>query len=61
MRYAVVLFWSLILGQIIAYLGAQLNHGMYNFPQAVIGSIFLAVIVVLVGEISQPKKKKLTK
>lgn len=57
MRYIVVLFWSLILGQIVAYLGAALTQGMYNFPQAVLGSIFLAIIVCLVAELSQPKKK----
>lgn len=58
MRYIVVLFWSLILGQIVAYLGAALTQGMYNFPQAVAGSIFLALMVCLVSELSQPKEKK---
>lgn len=57
MRYIVVLVWSLILGQIVAYLGAALTQGNYNFPQALLGSIFLAIIVCLVGEVSQPKQQ----
>lgn len=60
MRYLVVLFWSLILGQIVAYLGAALTQGMYNFPQAVAGSVLLTVVVCLVGEVSQPNKKAVT-
>ncbi|WEG74163.1 YjzD family protein [Vagococcus intermedius] len=58
MRHVVVLFWALILGQIVAYLGAALNHGLYNFPQAVMGSILIAIVTILVGEVSQPSKKE---
>lgn len=58
MRYVIVLAWSLILGQIVAYLGAALNHGLYNFPQAVMGSIVIALFVIIIGEVSQPSNKQ---
>lgn len=58
MRYIIVLAWSLILGQIVAYLGAALNHGLYNFPQAVMGSIVIALFVIIIGEVSQPSKEQ---
>ena len=57
MRHLVTFFWSLILGQIIAYLGAALNHGTYSFIQGLLGSVVITVVVVLIGELSQPAKK----
>lgn len=57
MRFVVVLLWSLILGQIIAYLGAALSGGAYSFIQGVIGSVVIAIVVVLIGEVSKPAKK----
>ncbi|MGX7059244.1 YjzD family protein [Vagococcus humatus] len=57
MRATIVLIWSLILGQIISYLGAALNHGAYDFKQALMSSIVIAISVLIIGNLSQPSKK----
>lgn len=57
MRHIIVLLWAIIIGQIAGYLGAALNHSVYSFPEALIGSIVIALIVIIIGEVSQPKKK----
>ena len=58
MRHIIVLVWALIIGQIVAFLGASLNNAVYSFPQAVMGSVLVALVVILIGEVSQPAKKK---
>lgn len=61
MRHIIVLLWSLILGQIVAYLGAALSHGAYSFQQGLLGSVVITLVVILVGELSKPAKKATTK
>ena len=58
MRHIIVFLWSLILGQIVAYLGAALNHGTYSFVQGLLGSVVITLVVILIGELSQPAKKE---
>lgn len=57
MRYIVVLFWTLILGQIVGFLGAKLTSSNYSFMGTVFASIIIGIIVVLMSTITEPKKK----
>ncbi|CAM3248179.1 YjzD family protein [Vagococcus sp. PNs007] len=61
MRYAIVLLWSLILGQVVAFLGSTLSHTLYSFEQGLMGSVLLAVVVCLVAVVSKPTTKQATK
>lgn len=58
MKYLVVLFWSLLMGQMVAYLGAALSHTGYSPLAAFIGSLVLSVVVFILGKIAPPNKKR---
>ncbi len=57
MRYVVTLFWALILGQIVGFIGAKLSSTSYAFMPTVIVSIVVAFIIVLLDIAMSPKKK----
>ncbi|CAM3972320.1 DUF2929 family protein [Catellicoccus marimammalium] len=58
MRYLVILFWSLILGQVVGFIGAKLTMNAYAFIPTVIASIVVALIVMLIDAIAIPTPKK---
>lgn len=58
MRYAVVLFWTLILGQMVGFLGAKLTSSHYSFVGTVIASLVVGIVTVLIGTIIEPKKSE---
>ena len=57
MRFVTVLIWSLIMGQMIAYLGAALGGSHFTPFAALIGSFVLALAVFILGENITTKKK----
>ncbi|MGO2084141.1 YjzD family protein [Vagococcus sp.] len=54
----VILFWSFLLGQVVGYIGGALNSGSYNFIETTIVSLIAAVLIMIIGEVALPKKKK---
>lgn len=60
MRYIVVLFWTFLLGQVVGYIGGALSGGSYDFMLTTIISLATGVIILLIGELAVPKKKKAT-
>ncbi len=58
MRYLVVLFWAVILGNVASYIGGSLNHGSYN-PSLTTGIVLVTgIIIMLIGQVAQPSKVK---
>lgn len=55
MRYVVTLFWTLILGQMVGFLGAKLTSSHYSFTGTVIASLVVGVVAILVAAIAIPK------
>lgn len=58
MRYIVTLFWALILGQVVGFIGAKLSSTSYAFIPTVIVSVVIAVIIVLLDIAISPSRKK---
>ncbi|MEG0285090.1 MULTISPECIES: DUF2929 family protein [Vagococcus] len=58
MSKLIVLFWTLILGQVVGYIGLALTNGVYDFKQVLIVSVIVAVLVIIIGEVALPKKSK---
>ncbi|WP_122646739.1 DUF2929 family protein [Enterococcus mediterraneensis] len=56
MRYIVTLFWSFILGQVVGYLGSSLGGGVYDFKLTTMISLFVGVIVILLGTVAPSRK-----
>ncbi len=57
MRYIVTLFWAVVLGQVVGYIGAALTSGTYDFTLTTIISFIAGVIILLIGAVA-PKKRK---
>ena len=47
MRYIVTLFWAVVLGQVVGYIGAALTSGTYDFTLTTIISLIAGVIILL--------------
>ncbi|AYW44595.1 YjzD family protein [Tetragenococcus koreensis] len=58
MRYLITIIWSLILGQVVGFLGSALTSTDYDFTLTLICSLIVAVIVMAVGTIAYPNKKQ---
>ncbi|MDT2816138.1 YjzD family protein [Vagococcus carniphilus] len=58
MKNLIVLLWSLILGQVVGYIGGALTGGTYDFVQVTTISLICGVIIMLLGEAALPKKQK---
>lgn len=58
MSKLIVLFWTLILGQVVGYIGLALTNGHYDFMQVTIVSVIVAVLVIIIGEVAVPRKPK---
>lgn len=56
MRYIITLFWTLILGQVVGYLGSSLMTQPYDFMSCLYVSLFVAVVVILFGTLGTDKK-----
>ncbi|MFV0559495.1 MAG: YjzD family protein [Enterococcus sp.] len=55
MRYIVTIFWALILGQVVGYIGSALTNGTYDFTLTTIVSLFVVVMVVLISKVATTK------
>lgn len=60
MRYTIVVLWTLIIGQLVGYIGGALNHQAYNPVTTFIVSLIAGLLVILIGFIAMPDKKKAT-
>lgn len=58
MSKLIVLFWTLVLGQVVGYIGLALTNGIYDFMQVTIVSVIMAIIIMIIGEVAVPKKNK---
>lgn len=58
MRYIVTLFWAVVLGQVVGYIGAALTSGTYDFTLTTIISFIAGVIILLIGAVA-PRKETL--
>ncbi|MBO0476800.1 YjzD family protein [Vagococcus sp. DIV0080] len=58
MSKLIVLFWTLVLGQVVGYIGLALTNGTYDFMQVAIVSVIMAIIIMIIGEVAVPKKNK---
>ncbi|MFW7402313.1 YjzD family protein [Vagococcus fluvialis] len=58
MSKLIVLLWTLILGQVVGYIGLALTNGTYDFVQVLLVSVIVAVFVIVIGEVALPKKTK---
>lgn len=58
MRYLITIIWSLILGQVVGFLGSALTSTTYDFTLTAVCSLFVGVIVIAIGSIVYPNKKQ---
>ncbi|MBO0462735.1 MULTISPECIES: YjzD family protein [Enterococcus] len=57
MRYIVTLFWAVILGQVVGYIGGALTSSPYDFTMTTIISLVAGLIVILISAAATPKKE----
>ncbi len=58
MRYIVTLFWAVILGQVVGYIGGALcDSSPYDFTMTTIISLVAGLIVILISAVATPKKE----
>ncbi|OOL59277.1 DUF2929 domain-containing protein, partial [Enterococcus faecium] len=50
------LFWAVVLGQVVGYIGAALTSGTYDFTLTTIISFIAGVIILLIGAVA-PRKE----
>jgi uncharacterized membrane protein YeaQ/YmgE (transglycosylase-associated protein family) len=50
-RYFVTFFWTIILGQVVGYLGSSLMSATYHFQTCLILSIIVAIVIILFSEV----------
>ena len=58
MKYIVTMFWAMILGQVVGYLGSALTGGKYDFTVTAQLSFLVGIIVIIVANVCVPKKAK---
>lgn len=58
MRYLITIIWSLILGQVVGFIGSALTSTNYDFVLTTICSLIVAVIVMAIGAIAYPNNKQ---
>ena len=58
MKYLTVLFWSLVLGQVLGYILSALQGTPDNIQLVAIGSVFFAGFVILLAHVMKPKTVK---
>ncbi len=57
MRYFIVMFWSVLLGQVVSYIGGALSQGTYDLKMTFLVSIIVGIGICILGEIVIPKEK----
>ena len=58
MKYAVTLFWGVILAQVAAFLGTSLSNSSYNPVRATILGVVMSVGVILLQKFIPLKAEK---
>ncbi|BFQ96254.1 YjzD family protein [Enterococcus cecorum] len=58
MKYIVTMFWAMILGQVVGYLGSALTGGQYDFTVTAQLSFLVGIIVIIIANVCVPKKAK---
>lgn len=53
MKYIVTFFWSLILGQIVYYLGSSLTRAQYDLVGGTILAFVITIVVAVVARIME--------
>jgi len=51
------LFWAVILGQVVGYIGGALSSSPYDFTMTTIISLVAGLIVILISAVATPKKE----
>lgn len=57
MKYLTTLFWGLLIGHVVNYIGSSLTGGSYSFTTATVIGLLSAVLVVLIAAVV-PKETK---
>jgi hypothetical protein len=52
------MFWAMILGQVVGYLGSALTGSQYDFTLTAQLSFLVGIIVIIVANVCAPKKAK---
>ncbi|WP_376890646.1 YjzD family protein [Bombilactobacillus mellis] len=58
LKYLVVLFWTIVYGQVIGFIGSSLVSATYNPMNTLIVSIIFGIILCVLPNIMQPNSKK---
>lgn len=58
LKYLVVLFWTVVYGQVIGFIGSSLVSATYNPMNTLIVSIIFGIILCVLPHIMQPNSKK---
>lgn len=58
LKYLVVLFWTVVYGQVIGFIGSSLVSATYNPMNTLIVSIIFGIILCVLPNIMQPNSKK---
>ncbi len=58
LKYLVVLFWTIVYGQVIGFIGSSLVSATYNPMNTLIVSIIFGIILCVLPHIMQPNSKK---
>jgi hypothetical protein len=58
MKYVIIAFWAIILGQVVGYITSSLAAAAISFPNIpmLILSLVVAAAVILIDAIAVPKK-----
>ncbi|MGX7197619.1 YjzD family protein [Enterococcus olivae] len=57
MRYIVTLFWAVLLGQVVGFLGGALTSTPYDFTWTLICSIIVGLFIIIIGKVAVPNHK----
>lgn len=58
LKYLVVLFWTIVYGQVIGFIGSSLVSATYSPMNTLIVSIIFGIILCVLPNIMQPNSKK---
>lgn len=58
LKYLVVLFWTVVYGQVIGFIGSSLVSATYNPMNTLIVSIIFGIVLCVLPHIMQPNSKK---
>lgn len=58
LKYLVVLFWTVVYGQVIGFIGSSLVSATYNPMNTLIVSIIFGIILCVLPHIMQSNSKK---